>query len=425
MKATLEGHLILEAETLKRPPIKAGSYFRKSGRFTHEDGLRREPLETIHPLSFAARENRRMSGISLPVKGQPVQGFSGIVHLEKNQYLATSDNGYGSRENSADALLQFYIIELDFTKNQVKIKQQHVLHDPDFKIPFVIVNEASPMRYLTGADLDPESVQKIGNYLYFGDEFGPFIIKTDLKGRVIGLFHAEIEGVPVASADNDIIKQINTQYEKIHKVKRSRGFEAMAAGPDNRFLYAAFEGPLLDENLEPESENGQPFVRLLQFDTTHDRFTGIEYRYALEEAGNSLGDFNLYSGIDGVIIERDWLEGSSKEECKNNHVLPTCFENPARFKRLYRVRLPKDNHGYLVKVSYIDLLNINDPDDISRYSKRGRFDFPFVTIENVDIVDQNHIIVANDNNFGFSSGRNIGKNDDNEFILLEATEFLR
>jgi len=41
------------------------------------------------------------------------------------------------------------------------------------------------------------------------------------------------------------------------------------------------------------------------------------------------------------------------------------------------------------------------------------------------VVDADHIIVANDNNLPYSSGRQIGKQDDNEFILLRVPEFLR
>jgi hypothetical protein len=48
-----------------------------------------------------------------------------------------------------------------------------------------------------------------------------------------------------------------------------------------------------------------------------------------------------------------------------------------------------------------------------------------VTIENVDVVDADHIVVANDNNLPFSPGRAIGKNDDNELILLRVPELLR
>ena len=51
------------------------------------------------------------------------------------------------------------------------------------------------------------------------------------------------------------------------------------------------------------------------------------------------------------------------------------------------------------------------------------FSFPFYTIESVAIVDADHILVANDNNLGFSWGRQIGRNDDSEFILLYVPSF--
>ena len=55
----------------------------------------------------------------------------------------------------------------------------------------------------------------------------------------------------------------------------------------------------------------------------------------------------------------------------------------------------------------------------------GVLTFPFFTIENVDRVDETHIIVGNDNNLPFSSSRDPNKADDNEFVLLEVGEFLK
>ena len=54
-----------------------------------------------------------------------------------------------------------------------------------------------------------------------------------------------------------------------------------------------------------------------------------------------------------------------------------------------------------------------------------KFVFPFETIEGVDIVDDSHIVVENDNNFPYSSSREPNKTDDNEFILLEVKDFLK
>jgi len=51
--------------------------------------------------------------------------------------------------------------------------------------------------------------------------------------------------------------------------------------------------------------------------------------------------------------------------------------------------------------------------------------FPFFTIENVDMVDNTHIVVGNDNNLPFSSSREPNKADDNELVLLDVAEFLR
>ena len=76
-------------------------------------------------------------------------------------------------------------------------------------------------------------------------------------------------------------------------------------------------------------------------------------------------------------------------------------------------------------IPYVDLLNIQDPKGLARVGgKGGVFTFPFVTIEDVDIVDAQHIVVANDNNLPYSSGRQLGRNDDNEFILLHVPELL-
>jgi hypothetical protein len=128
----------------------------------------------------------------------------------------------------------------------------------------------------------------------------------------------------------------------------------------------------------------------------------------------------------GLIIERDNGEGDQRLAC-SGPPRPDCFNVPARFKRVYKIDLKTaDAEGFVRKVGYIDLLDIKDPDRKARVGARdGVFTFPFVTIENVAVVDVDHIIVANDNNLPFSSGRQIGKNDDNEFILLRVSELLR
>jgi len=78
------------------------------------------------------------------------------------------------------------------------------------------------------------------------------------------------------------------------------------------------------------------------------------------------------------------------------------------------------------KIGYVDLLNIADPRRLPRKPLVGDvFSFPFFTIENVDVVDERHIVVGNDNNLPFSSSREPNKADDNELVLLEVGEFLK
>lgn len=78
------------------------------------------------------------------------------------------------------------------------------------------------------------------------------------------------------------------------------------------------------------------------------------------------------------------------------------------------------------KIAFIDLMRIQDPMNSSRVPlENGVLTFPFFTIENVDMVDGDHIIVGNDNNLPFSSSRDPNRADDNEFILLRVPELLR
>jgi hypothetical protein len=137
--------------------------------------------------------------------------------------------------------------------------------------------------------------------------------------------------------------------------------------------------------------------------------------YPLDDAGNAIGDFNIFEGTRGLIIERDNNEGDDGRE------------KAAAFKRIYLVDLERaDENGVLEKIAYIDLMAIKDPDGIApRGTKDGVFTFPFVTIEDVDLVDPTTIVVANDNNYPGSTGREAGRADDNEYILLDVADFLK
>ncbi len=426
--AVLEGHAVLPAMTLVPPPGDAPQELQISGRFAGPGNQRVDTPETVPAMSaLSDKAAPRPTGVSFPLKGQPVQGLSGIKSLKGGTFLTLSDNGFGSKANSPDAMLTFHVVKPDWKSGAVERISTVFLSDPDRKVPFRIVNENTPRRYLTGGDFDIESIQPVGDTLWFGDEFGPFLIKTDRAGKVLQVFETKVDGKVVRSPDHPSVAMPGVPGAVKFEVRRSKGFEGMAASADGKFLYPLLEGPLLTASGEPEAKDGKRFLRILEFDTAKGEYTGKSFKYTLEAPNNSIGDFNLIDATSGLIIERDDTEGDTAQACLEGAPKPDCFNVPAKFKRIYKIDMAQaDADGFVKKVGYIDLMDIDDPQKLARQGGRdGKLTFPFFTIENVDLVDADRIIVGNDNNLPFSSGRALGKVDDNELILLKVTDLLQ
>ncbi|WP_162865681.1 glycerophosphodiester phosphodiesterase family protein [Deinococcus wulumuqiensis] len=124
--------------------------------------------------------------------GQPVQGFSGVQRDPQGQgFVFLSDNGFGAKNNSADYLLRLYRVALTpgtpaARAGRVQVGSFIGLRDPDRKVPWQIVNEASPERLLTGADFDVEGFAFAPDgTLWVGDEFGPFLLHFSADGRLL------------------------------------------------------------------------------------------------------------------------------------------------------------------------------------------------------------------------------------------------
>jgi hypothetical protein len=426
--AILEGQAVLPAMTLVPAPADAPQDLQISGRYAGPPGQRVDTPESV-PATSALSDKRapRPTGLSLPLKGQPVQGLSGIKNMKDGTFVTLSDNGFGNKANSPDSMLMFHIVKPDWKSGAVERVSTGFLSDPDRKVPFRIVNENTPRRYLTGSDFDIESIQPIGDALWFGDEFGPFLIKTDRTGKVLQVFETMVDGKVVRSPDHPAMTLPAAPGAVKFEVRRSKGFEGMAASPDGKFLYPLLEGPLLTASGEPEAKEGTRYLRILEFDVDKGAYTGKSWKYALEQPNNAIGDFNLVDATSGLIIERDDTEGDVALACVAGAIKVDCFNVPAKFKRIYKVDFSQaDADGFVKKVGYIDLMEIDDPQKLARQGgKDGKLTFPFFTIENVDVVDGDRIIVGNDNNLPFSSGRTLGKADDNELILLKVTDLLK
>lgn len=420
--ATLAGHAVLPAQSFVAAPKDASADLQASGKFT--SGKRVEALGTVEGLSAG-----RGTGVSVPFKGQPLQGHSGIKKMDDGSFWILTDNGAGAKANSPDFMLYLNHYKVDFKSGKFNRLNTIFLHDPDKKVPFRVVHEGTKQRYLTGSDFDPESFQFAGGALWIGEEFGPFLIKADRKGKVLAVFETQVDGKAVRSPDHPAVTTPGAPGGTVDfQVKRSKGFEGMAASKDGSKLYALLEGPVWNaEAKDYEKLDGKEALRVLEFDVASEKWTGRHWKYPLEANGHAIGDFNMIDATTGLVIERDNGEGSSDKACPEGQKRSDCFHDIAKFKRVYKIELSDANVGGAVrKIGYIDLLNIADPAKLARKPLNdGVLKFPFFTIENVDVVDATHIVVGNDNNLPFSSSREPNKADDNELVLLEAGALLQ
>ncbi|MFB2875709.1 esterase-like activity of phytase family protein [Floridanema aerugineum] len=331
---------------------------------------------------------------------QPVQGFSGVQFADKDSFWFLSDNGFGSKTNSTNYLLRLYRLKPKFRGSNedgsVEVKEFISLSDPDNKIPFFIVNEGTKERLLTGGDFDPESfVFAADGTIWVGEEFGPYLLNFDRTGKLLAApiptptFANKETSEIIRSPDHpDVLAGKTTS-----NLERSRGYEGLAINPSKTKLYAFLEGAVTGDR--PDT------LRINEFDLAAKQFTGIAGFYRLEAAGNAIGDVAVINENEYLVIERDTKQGEEAE-----------------FKKIFQINLAeKDAEGYVAKTEIADLLNIRDPQDLNRDGSTS-FRFPFVTIENVLVIDKNTILVANDNNFRGGAGRP-PEPDQNEFLLLK------
>lgn len=422
--AVLKGQAVLPALTLIPAPGDAPADARVSGKFT---GAARNAVVESVMGDTGALHGKRATGISLPFNGQPLQGFSGFAMengADGSLYVLT-DNGFGTKANSPDALLFFHRVTPDFCAGGIAVNETVFLRDPDHKVPFRIAYEGTEARYLTGADFDPESIQIVNGEVWIGEEFGPNLIRATLDGRVPAVYPTMQGDAVLKSVDHPTISGMSVAG-KDWIVQRSGGYEGMAHQPGTALLWGMLEKPVLDAEGQPEGS----FLRVMAFDTAAEQWTGQMFKFALSEGATAIGDFNFIDETRALVIERDNGEGDPSLKCAGDPA-PDCFPLPAMVKRIVLIDTATvDAEGFVRRIGHIDLMDIADPagvnqqDTLSARDLTGRHTFPFFTIEDVKRVSETEILVANDNNLPYSSGRKLDQAADNEIILLDVTEFL-
>jgi hypothetical protein len=410
------------------------------------------PSATFSPGPTSGQYATGGNGVATPfINRQPVQGFSAVLPgPAKETYLVMSDNGFGNKTNSPDALLRVYAVKPDFEAGSVtpvnRLTGEELsdftaesfitLSDPWRRVPFPIVADGTvypgtpvggssiavdpsirAARLLTGADFDIESIRRAPDgTLWFGDEFGPYLIHTDSRGRVLEApiplpnqrqFPSTLGGSEV----NPFVQATsNPQRTLAANLADSGGFEGMALNASGTKLYALLEKAI---NGDPVRER----LILNEFSLGARKYTGKTFGYLMDRASNAIGDLTALTDRKFLVIERDGGQGDASDPR---------FPSPARFKKIFRIDLDRlDANGNLLKEEEADLMNIYDPRDVVGDGRQQTvFTFPFTTIEDVLVLDNNRLLVINDNNYPGSAGRAFGVPDDNEFIVIYTAPLL-
>ena len=382
------------------------------------------PVDTYADGPTAGHFARSQFGHTLPLENrQVVQGFSGVIAgPAPGTYYVIMDNGFGAKSNSADSLLRVYAIRPDFrtssrgtgTVSAVDFRRGTplpsfasssyiTLRDPDHKLGFAIVADGEfypgtpaniPVapeirrdRLLTGADLDPESLRKDrAGHFWFGDEFGPFFVETDQAGRVL----QAARPLPGVFAPENPFRG-----DKPANLGGSRGFEGLAINRAGSMLFGLIEGTVVGDT--------DRTLRIHEFDIARARFTGTSYGYRLDLLGSNIGDMTAVTDRQFLVIERNDTAGVTA--------------SPAPFKKIFLVDVTQlDADRIAKKTEVVDLMNLADPNDLNRDGDKT-FRFPFVTIEDVLVVDRQTLLVINDNNFPGGGGRG-AFSDPTEVLLI-------
>ncbi|MCZ2839326.1 esterase-like activity of phytase family protein [Modestobacter sp. VKM Ac-2985] len=329
------------------------------------------------------------NGVTTPFAAQPIQGFSGLL-ADGDDWLVLEDNGFGTKANSADFLLRVVRLHIDTNTQQTTVLDGGFgLSDPDRELPFPLTRSD---RRLTGADLDPESFQRMPDGTFWiGEEFGPSLVHVDARGRVLA---APVLPDGVRSPESwDLDGAAPT-------LGGSKGFEGMALGVDGHTVYPMLEGAVAGD--DPATR------RIYSFDTNRGTYTGLKAKVRFEVPGNALGDMVALDQNRFLIVERDNAQGPASQ-----------------LKAVYLVDTRDiDRDGYADKRLLANLMAIPDPQGVGG-TAGGFFTFPFVTIEQIAVLDDHHIIVGNDNNYPGSAGRTPGVPDDNEHVVIQVDEDLQ
>ncbi|GAC07295.1 hypothetical protein GAGA_4470 [Paraglaciecola agarilytica NO2] len=390
------------------------------------------PSETIITGPVSGHFIEPSLGVTTPFMGQPIPGWSGLLHIRDAIFWGMPDNGFGSKYNSQDFVLGMYrfnanvVEQINNTSKQGAIQIEKFLpfndkrgilkngKGVDFPITadftqykfesgrlseFSVAQEIREQRWLTGFDFDVESVvlSDDGSF-WVGEEFGPFLLHFDSSGALLE------EPVPHPSLFSPFNPEVLAGLKEA-TLPASRGFEALAKSDIKSQLLVVPEAVSHDVQLRV-SKNDERLLEIFIYDTSKKQYLDKTYLYRKdgEKTRNTIviGDMVALGNGKYMLIERDSLFGEN-----------------AKLKRIYQIDLKEtDSEGVLDKSLLVDLLDIPDPHYIAPSSSSGIFSLPFDSIEGLAVLDKYTIAVSVDTNFPNQNARGGVAPDDTEIVFI-------
>lgn len=246
------------------------------------------------------------------VDGVPFGGLSGIdCERGTSRCLALSDD----RANLGPA--RFYTLELDLAAFERRA---------DAGSRGVRVLDTTPIGHPQGrawaaGEPDPESIRLAADGRVFWSDEGrrspgrflpPAVHEMDRAGRHVGSFAIPAHFLPQGSARGDTAGD--------RGVRDNLAFESLTLSRDERRLWVATEGALVQDGPMPTLTAGTP-TRLLALDVGSRR-PGVEHAYVLDPvplppqpadgpAGNGLVELLALDETRFIAVERSWARGAA------------------------------------------------------------------------------------------------------------------
>lgn len=249
------------------------------------------------------------------------------------------------------------------------------------------------------AGLDAEGLVKTANGNFWTvDEYAPSLVQLSSTGVV------KTRYVPVAwKGDPTTFRAVKSIPEIFLKRKANRGFEALALTPDGRTLFVGLQSPLLN----PSKAVGDASLatRILRFDISTKRFTG-EFVFGFEKV--SLVDATATKNSDLKLSSMVALDKNTllvQERTDNSFLLSTITidENANIFGSKWDLAATTPSlETYTGTGTNAEIETL-----IAASKKKIVFDSVSIPsmprkIEGLAVLDTNHIVVVNDNDFSFA-----------------------